>query len=51
MFEIGKNDEVLIPSLSFVATGMIKYCDAVPHFVDIENKSLGIDPIKLELSK
>lgn len=48
-FDIGKGDEVLIPSLSFVATGnAVKYCNATPHFIDIEEKTLGIDPSKLE---
>ena len=48
-FDIGEGDEVLIPSLSFVATGnAVKYCNATPHFVDIEEKTLGIDPVKLE---
>lgn len=37
-------DEVLLPSLTFVASAnAIKYCQAEPHFVDIEETSLGID--------
>ncbi|WP_135552170.1 LegC family aminotransferase [Paenibacillus cymbidii] len=42
-------DEVLIPSLSFVATAnAVAYCGAIPHFVDSEERSLGIDAAKLE---
>lgn len=42
------DDEVLIPSLTFVATGnAVKYCHATPHFVDVEESTLGIDPDKL----
>ena len=44
-----KNDEVLVPSLTFVATvNSIKYCNAIPHFVDSYEKNLGINPLKLE---
>lgn len=43
------NDEVLIPALTFIATGnAVTYCDAVPHFVDVSRTTLGLDPIKLE---
>lgn len=41
-------DEVLVPSLSFVATAnAVTYCSARPHFVDSEEQSLGIDAAKL----
>ena len=41
-------DEVLLPALTFVATAnSIAYCDAVPHFVDSEERTLGIDGAKL----
>ena len=41
-------DEVLLPALTFVATAnAIAYCDAVPHFVDSEEHTLGIDGAKL----
>jgi perosamine synthetase len=41
-------DEVLLPTLTFVATAnSIAYCDAVPHFVDSEERTLGIDGDKL----
>ncbi|GFO53229.1 perosamine synthetase [Geomonas sp. Red276] len=43
-------DEVLIPALSFVATAnAVAYCGAVPHFVDSEPATLGVDPAKLAL--
>jgi perosamine synthetase len=42
------NDEVLIPALTFIATAnAVSYCGAVPHFIDSEMKTLGIDPQKL----
>lgn len=42
-------DEVLIPALTFVATAnAVHYCGAVPHFVDIEATTLGMDPAKLD---
>ena len=38
-------DEVLLPSLTFVATAnAISHLHATPHFVDIESEYLGIDP-------
>ena len=41
-------DEVLLPALTFVATAnAIAYCDAIPHFVDSEKRTLGIDGAKL----
>jgi perosamine synthetase len=41
-------DEVLIPALTFVATAnAITYCNATPHFVDSEEKTLGVDAPKL----
>ncbi len=46
---IGRNDEVLLPSFTYVATGnSIKYCNATPNFLDIEKNNLGICPIKLQ---
>lgn len=42
------NDEVLMPALTFVATAnAVTYCGAVPHFVDSEERTLGLDPHKL----
>lgn len=41
-------DEVLMPALTFVATAnAASYCGAVPHFIDSEEKTLGIDPRRL----
>ncbi len=41
-------DEVLIPSLTFVATAnAVSYCGAIPHFVDSESVTLGIDATRL----
>ncbi len=41
-------DEVLLPTLTFVATpNAISYCGAIPHFVDSEEATLGLDPHKL----
>ena len=38
-------DEVLVPALSFVATAnAVRYCGAEPHFVDCEERTLGMDP-------
>ncbi len=38
-------DEVLIPALTFVATAnAVNYCGAVPHFVESEERTLGLDP-------
>lgn len=46
--EVRSNDEVLVPSLTFVATvNAISYCAAVPHFVDATPINLGIDIPKL----
>jgi perosamine synthetase len=43
------NDEVLIPALTFVATAnAVSYCGAIPHFLDSENLTLGIDCDKLQ---
>ena len=41
-------DEVLIPALTFVATAnAVTYCAATPHFVDSEERTLGVDAAKL----
>ena len=45
---VKENDEVLVPTLTFVATcNAIHYCGATPHFIDSELASLGVDPQKL----
>jgi aminotransferase in exopolysaccharide biosynthesis len=41
-------DEVLIPALTFVATAnAVTYCNAIPHFVDSEERTLGLNASKL----
>lgn len=46
---VKRDDEVLIPSLSFVATAnAVAYCGAIPHFIDCDQKTLGLDPAKLK---
>jgi perosamine synthetase len=42
-------DEVLVPSLTFVATiNPIHYIGAIPHFVDSCPSTLGVDPVALD---
>jgi perosamine synthetase len=41
---VQQGDEVLIPALTFVATATaVTYCGAIPHFVDSEEGTLGVD--------
>jgi len=45
---VSAGDEVLLPPLSFVATAnAVAHLGAMPHFVDVEAGSLGIDPAAL----
>ena len=45
---LDKNHEVLIPAFTFVASpNSVIYCNATPHFVEIESKNFGIDFKKL----
>jgi perosamine synthetase len=45
---VERGDEVLIPALTFVATAnAVVYCGAIPHFVEIDKETLGIDGEKL----
>ena len=47
--KIRPKDEVILPSFTFVATAnAVRYCGASPHFVDIDQRSLGVDPEKLD---
>lgn len=42
-------DEILVPALTFVATAnAVTYCGAIPHFVDSEERTLGLDPYKMK---
>lgn len=48
--DVKRDDEVLIPSLTFIATAnAVSYTGAIPHFVDVSEKTLGLDPVKLGL--
>lgn len=41
-------DEVLLPALTFIATAnAVAYCQATPHFIDSEERSLGMDAVAL----
>jgi len=45
---VKSGDEILVPALSFVATAnAVCYCGAKPHFVDSEERTLGMDPAAL----
>ena len=45
---VATGDEVLLPALTFVATAnAVTYCGAIPHFVDSEERTLGVDAGKL----
>ena len=47
--DIKKIDEVLIPAFNFVAVAnVIKYIGASIIFIDIEEKTMGVDPSKLK---
>ena len=47
---VKKNDEILMPSLNYIASANTTlYCGGVPHFVEISDKTLGVDPKKLEI--
>lgn len=46
---VQREDEVFVPSLTFIATAnAISYLGAIPHFVDVQTTTLGLNPIKLE---
>ena len=45
---IQDQDEVLVPALTFVASvNSIKFCNAIPHFIDSDISDFGIDVDKL----
>lgn len=47
---VQQGDEVIVPAMTFVATAnAVSYCGAVPHLVDSERATLGIDPEKLAI--
>ena len=46
---IGPDDEVLLPTLTFVSTAhAVSYCGAVPVFVDVERDTLNVDVADLK---
>ncbi len=48
-FKANLNDEVLLPSLTYVATiNSILYCNSNPNFVDVNPQTLGVCPKKLD---
>ena len=48
-FGAERNDEIIVPALSFVATGnAVLQAGFKPAFVDIEKETLNIDPKKIE---
>ena len=50
LMNVQENTEVLVPSFTFVGTAnAVKYCGAIPHFVDIEEEHFGINVEKLEI--
>ncbi len=45
---VERGDEVLMPSLTFVATANASsFCGAIPHFCDVSLRTLGLDPLAL----
>ena len=48
-FGAERGDEIIVPALSFVATGnAILQAGFIPVFVDVDNESLNIDPLQIE---
>jgi perosamine synthetase len=46
---VKRGDEVLVPSFTFIATAnAVAYTGATSHFVDSEDRTLGVDPVKLD---
>lgn len=44
-FGLGKNDEIIVPSFSFIATAnSVLFIEAKPVFADIEENTFGLDP-------
>ena len=48
-YEIGSNDEVIVPSFSFISTAnSVLFVNATPIFSDIERENFGLDPTLIE---
>ena len=46
---VGPGDQVIVPAFTFVATALaVLHAGAVPVFVDIEPRTLGMDPAQIE---
>jgi perosamine synthetase len=46
---ISEGDEVIVPSFSFIAVAnAVRYERAIPVFVDIDSKTLNLDPVRVE---
>ena len=53
LYDFGANrgDEIIVPALSFVATGnAVLQAGFTPVFIDIDRKTLNIDPLRIEES-
>jgi perosamine synthetase len=49
LLDVGPGDEVIVPSLSFVATAnAVLYCGATPRFADIDSRTFNLDPASVE---
>ena len=48
--DVVRDDEVLMPALTFIATAnAVSYIGATPHFVDVDEETLGVDAKKLDV--
>lgn len=48
--KVNNNHEILMPSLNYIATAnSTLYCNSFPHFVEVNELTLGVDPKKLEI--
>jgi len=46
---VESDTEVLVPTLTFIATAnAVAYIGAIPHFVESEERTLGLDPVALD---
>ena len=49
LIKVKSHEEILLPTMTFVATAnAVAYCNAIPHFIDCEPDTLGVDAKKLE---
>jgi len=47
--DVTQEDEVLMPALTFIATAnAVSYIGATPHFVEVDEETLGVDAVKLD---